>query len=281
MNQAGLVALGAASIYGGVGYLFAIAMSEGDLSPLAALRRCVRLGHGRLCRDSGRPDRPHQSARLHDADARRGRDGQSRRDAGGSARLHLAAPTAWSSISKGAILGYGAADFANAAQLLAGVPGPRPGLSASAHLAVRRSRLGAILRAIRENEERMRFSGFDTYCAAPGRVRASSISIAGARAGCCMCSMPASFRPKASGLSVSTNALVAALIGRRRQVGGAVVGGAHLRLRAGRIRRARCYATLDRRRDRRVHRSLPRGVVGGLIDAARGWARALVGRGGR
>jgi branched-chain amino acid transport system permease protein len=37
MSQAGLVALGAASVYGGVGYLFAIAMSEADLSPTAAL----------------------------------------------------------------------------------------------------------------------------------------------------------------------------------------------------------------------------------------------------
>src|SRR5258708_36264036 len=37
MRQAGLVALGAASVYGGAGLLFAIAMSEWDLSPLAAL----------------------------------------------------------------------------------------------------------------------------------------------------------------------------------------------------------------------------------------------------
>jgi branched-chain amino acid transport system permease protein len=37
MNQAGLVALGAASIYGGAGLLFAIAMSEWNLTPLAAL----------------------------------------------------------------------------------------------------------------------------------------------------------------------------------------------------------------------------------------------------
>ena len=32
MNQAGLVALGAASVYGGAGYLFAIAMSEWDMT---------------------------------------------------------------------------------------------------------------------------------------------------------------------------------------------------------------------------------------------------------
>jgi branched-chain amino acid transport system permease protein len=37
MNQAGLVALGAASVYGGVGYLFAISMSEWGLSPAGAL----------------------------------------------------------------------------------------------------------------------------------------------------------------------------------------------------------------------------------------------------
>ena len=39
MNQSGLVALGAASIYGGAGYLFAIGMSEWGLTPAAAL--CV------------------------------------------------------------------------------------------------------------------------------------------------------------------------------------------------------------------------------------------------
>ena len=36
-------------------------------------------------------------------------------------------------------------------------------LSGLALWAVGRSRLGAILRAVRENEERMRFWGFDTY----------------------------------------------------------------------------------------------------------------------
>src|SRR5271169_4066345 len=37
MSQAGLVSLGAASVYGGVGYLFAIATSLWNLSPLAAI----------------------------------------------------------------------------------------------------------------------------------------------------------------------------------------------------------------------------------------------------
>jgi branched-chain amino acid transport system permease protein len=37
MSQAGLVALGVASVYGGAGYLFAIGMSAADLSPVAAL----------------------------------------------------------------------------------------------------------------------------------------------------------------------------------------------------------------------------------------------------
>src|SRR5262245_49841042 len=39
MNQAGLVALGAASMYGGAGYLFAIGMSDWSLTPTGAL--CV------------------------------------------------------------------------------------------------------------------------------------------------------------------------------------------------------------------------------------------------
>jgi branched-chain amino acid transport system permease protein len=37
MSQAGLVALGAASVYGGVGYLFAICISNWDFSPIFAL----------------------------------------------------------------------------------------------------------------------------------------------------------------------------------------------------------------------------------------------------
>ncbi len=37
MNQAGLVALGAASVYGGAGYLFSIAVSEWDMTATQAL----------------------------------------------------------------------------------------------------------------------------------------------------------------------------------------------------------------------------------------------------
>jgi hypothetical protein len=37
MSQAGLVSLDAESVYGGVGYLFAIATSQWNLSPLAAI----------------------------------------------------------------------------------------------------------------------------------------------------------------------------------------------------------------------------------------------------
>jgi branched-chain amino acid transport system permease protein len=41
MSQAGLVALGAASIYGGTGLLFAIALGEWNLTPTTAM--CVSL----------------------------------------------------------------------------------------------------------------------------------------------------------------------------------------------------------------------------------------------
>ena len=88
MHQAGLVTLGAASVYGGVGYLFAITMSEWDLSPLAAV--AVSIGvvviYSVLL---GALDRPHDSARLHDAHARRGRNDQPRRDSGRTSGLHL------------------------------------------------------------------------------------------------------------------------------------------------------------------------------------------------
>jgi branched-chain amino acid transport system permease protein len=189
MNQSGLVALGAASIYGGAGYLFAIGMSDWGLTPTAAL--CVAflillvyaatlgalivrtnpLAFMMLTLAAG--EMISHAVLL-----------EGLRDyTGGADGLVVR--------TNGTVLGIDAARFADPAQFwsLAWVVTVLIGL---AFWAIARSRLGAVLRAIRENEERMRFSGFNT------------------------------FLPR---LIVSTNTLVAALIGGISGSLGPILGG--------------------------------------------------------
>jgi len=220
MNQAGLVALGAASVYGGTGFLFAIAMSEWDFSPMGALCtsfliivvyatilgalivRTNPLAFMMLTLAAG--EMISHSVLLEGV----------RDYTGGADGLVVN--------FKGSILGMEAADFADPARfwLVVWVAAWLAGL---ALWAVGRSRLGAILRAVRENEERMRFSGFDTYL--PRLIAYVLVNIVAAVAGLLHVLNAGFVSPESLGLSISTNTLVAALMGGIAGSVGPIVGG--------------------------------------------------------
>jgi len=220
MNQAGLVALGAASVYGGAGYLFAIGINNWDLSATQALLaafvilvvyaaalgaliiRTNPLAFMMLTLAAG--EMISHSVMLEGLrDYTSGTDG-----------LVVA--------FKGSILGLQAADFANPVHFwpLAWTATWISGLTIRA---VRRSRLGAVLRAVRQNEERMRFSGFDTY--APRLMGFVLINAVAAVAGLLHVLNAGFVSPDSLGLSLSTNALVSALIGGVASAAGPIVGG--------------------------------------------------------
>jgi branched-chain amino acid transport system permease protein len=220
MSQAGLVALGAASVYGGVGYLFAVAMSEWGLSPAGALVasivivtlyatilgaliiRTTPLAFMMLTLAAG--EMISHSVMLEGLrDYTSGADG-----------LVVS--------FNGTLFGLQAADFANpvvfwpvvwSAAWVAGI----------AVWAVRRSRLGGVLRAIRGNEERMRFSGFDTYL--PRLIAFIFVNVIAGFCGILHVLNSGFVSPESLGLGVSTNTLVAALIGGTASSTGPIVGG--------------------------------------------------------
>ena len=122
----------------------------------------------------------------------------------------------------GSLFGLGAADFADAARFWPIIWTAAWAAGAAVWL-VRRSRLGAILRATRQNEERMRFSGFDTTS-----PRLAAFVLVNVIAGVCglLHVLNSGFvSPESLGLGVSTNALVAALIGGVANSTGPLVGG--------------------------------------------------------
>jgi branched-chain amino acid transport system permease protein len=80
-----------------------------------------------------------------------------------------------------------------------------------------------VLRAVRENEERMRFSGFDTYL--PRLIAYVLVNIVAAVAGLLHVLNAGFVSPESLGLSVSTNALVAALMGGIAGSVGPILGG--------------------------------------------------------
>ena len=273
MSQAGLVALGVASVYGGVGYLFAICLSEGDLSPTAALLfafvavvvysaalgalivRTNPLAFMMLTLAAG--EMISHSVMLEGLrDYTSGADG-----------LVVS--------FNGALFGMTSADFANATRFwpIAWSAAWALGLAA---FAVRRSRFGATLRAIRENEERMRFSGFNTYL-----PRLIAFVFVNAIAGVCglLHVLSTGFvSPESLGLGVSTNALVAALIGGVAGSTGPLAGGVLFAFAQDQFG-AHGFTRLLTGVAIVVFIVLaPRGVVGGLMDAAR---RNYRGRGGR
>jgi branched-chain amino acid transport system permease protein len=220
MNQAGLVALGAASIYGGAGYLFAIGMSEWDLTPTVAL--CIAfliivayatalgalivrtnpLAFMMLTLAAG--EMISHAVLL-----------EGLRDyTGGADGLVVR--------MKGSILGIDVMAFADPARFwsLAWIVAVIVGL---AFWTIARSRLGAILRAVRENEERMRFSGFNTFV--PRLIGYVLVNIVAAIAGFLHVLNAGFVSPESLGLSVSTNALVAALMGGICGSFGPILGG--------------------------------------------------------
>ncbi|AUC97120.1 branched-chain amino acid ABC transporter permease [Bradyrhizobium sp. SK17] len=220
MNQAGLVALGAASVYGGAGYLFAIGMSDGGLTPTIAL--CVAflilvvyaimlgalivrtkpLAFMMLTLAAGEMI-SHAVLLEGLRDYTGGADGL-------VVRIN------------GSVLGIEAARFADPAQFwsLAWIVTVLIGL---AFWGIARSRLGSVLRAIRENEERMRFSGFNTFL--PRLTGYVLVNVVAAIAGFLHVLNAGFVSPESLGLSVSTNTLVAALIGGIAGSLGPILGG--------------------------------------------------------
>jgi branched-chain amino acid transport system permease protein len=220
MNQAGMVALGAASVYGGAGLLFAIAMSEWDLTPMGAACASflIIVVYAAILGALIVRTNPLAFMMLTLAAGEMISHGvllEGLRDyTGGADGLVVN--------FKGSIFGMEAADFANPARfwLVAWVVAWLAGL---ALWALGRSRLGAILRAVRENEERMRFSGFDTYL--PRLIAYVLVNIVAAIAGLLHLLNAGFVSPESLGLSISTNALVAALMGGIAGSMGPIMGG--------------------------------------------------------
>jgi branched-chain amino acid transport system permease protein len=264
MSQCGLVALGAASVYGAVGYLFAICMSEWDLSPTAALLlafvtvvvysavlgalivRTNPLAFMMLTLAAG--EMIGHSVMLEGLrDYTSGADG-----------LVVT--------FKGAVFGLTSADFANANQFWP-IAWSAAWLLGLAAFAVRRSPFGATLRAIRENEERMRFSGFGTYL-----PRLAAFVFVNAIAGVCglLHVLNSGFvSPESLGLGVSTNALVAALIGGVAGSAGPIAGGVLFAVAQDQFGAHGLTQLLTGIAIVVFIVLLPRGLVGGLLDAMR------------
>jgi branched-chain amino acid transport system permease protein len=264
MNQAGLVALGAASVYGGVGYLFAISMSEWDLSPTAALLAAffaVLLYSTALGALIVRTN-PLAFMMLTLAAGEMVSHGVMLE----GLRDYTAGADGLVVNFKGAVLGMTAADFANATQFWPIVWSATWVLGLAA-FAVRRSRFGATLRAIRENEERMRYSGFGTYL-----PRLAAFVFVNAIAGVCglLHVLNSGFvSPESLGLGVSTNALVAALIGGVAGSTGPLAGGVLFAFAQDQFGARGLTQLLTGLAIVVFIVALPRGVVGSLIDTAR------------
>ncbi len=270
MNQAGLVALGAASVYGGAGYLFSIALSEWDMTATEALFvsfavviaysailgalivRTNPLAFMMLTLAAG--EMISHSVMLEDL----------RDYTGGADGLVVA--------FQGSILGMQAADFASAARFWP-VAWTAAWIAGLVIWMVRRSRLGAILRAVRENEERMRFSGFDTY--APRLVAYVLINAIAAASGLLHVLNAGFVSPDSMSLAVSTNALVAALMGGVASSTGPIVGGLMFSFAQDEFGAHGATQLFTGVAIVAFIVLFPRGVVGGLAEAVRPWARTL------
>jgi branched-chain amino acid transport system permease protein len=271
MNQAGLVALGAASVYGGAGFLFAIAMSEWDLTPLGASSASflIIVVYATVLGALIVRTNPLAFMMLTLAAGEMISHGvllEGLRDyTGGADGLVVN--------FKGSIFGMEAADFANPARfwLVAWVAAWLAGLGL---WAVGRSRLGAILRAVRENEERMRFSGFNTYL--PRLIAYVLVNIVAAVAGLLHVLNAGFVSPESLGLSISTNALVGALMGGIAGSVGPVVGGLIFSFAQDEFGARGLTQLLTGIAIVVFIVVFPRGVVGGLWSAV--WLRALGGR---
>jgi branched-chain amino acid transport system permease protein len=273
MNQAGLVALGAASLYGGVGYLFAIGLSEWDLSPLAAFGFAFAVAtlYAAILGALIIRTNPLAFMMLTLAAGEMISHGVMLE----GLRDYTSGADGLVVNFKGAILGLGAADFANPVHFWP-VCWAVVWLVGLAVFAARRSRLGAILRAIRENEERMRFSGFDTYW--PRLIAYVFVNAIAALAGLLHVLNSGFVSPESLGLSVSTNALVAALMGGVTGSVGPLAGGVIFAFAQDEFGAHGVTQLLTGVAIVVFIVALPRGVVGGLIESARGRVRSTAGR---
>ena len=274
MNQAGLVALGAASLYGGVGYLFAIGMAEWDLSPLAALwvAFAAALLYAAILGALIIRTNPLAFMMLTLAAGEMINHGVMLE----GLRDYTSGADGLVVNFKGAIFGLGAADFANPVRFwpICWAAVWFVGLAA---FALRRSRLGAILRAIRENEERMRYSGFDTYW--PRLVAYVFVNAIAALAGLLHVLNSGFVSPESLALPVSTNALVAALMGGVAGSVGPLAGGLIFAFAQDEFGARGVTQLLTGVAIVVFIVVLPRGVVGGLIELARVAGRSMRGRG--
>jgi branched-chain amino acid transport system permease protein len=176
---------------------------------------------------------------------------------------------------KGAMFGMQAADYANPVHFWP-VAWTAAWLAGLALWMVRRSRLGAVLRAVRENEERMRFSGFDTY--APRLIAFVLVNVVAAVCGLLHVLNSGFVSPESLGLSVSTNALVAALIGGVASSAGPIVGGLIFAFAQDEFGARGVTQLLTGVAVVVFIVALPRGVVGGLLDSLRLKGRGFAAR---
>ena len=270
MNQAGLVALGAASIYGGAGYLFAIGMSEWGLTPTAALGLAflILLAYAAMLGALIVRTNPLAFMMLTLAAGEMISHAvllEGLRDyTGGADGLVVRI--------NGPIFGIDAAHFADPAQFwsLAWIATVLVGL---AFWSIARSRLGAVLRAIRENEERMRFSGFNTFL--PRLIGYVLVNVVAAIAGFLHVLNAGFVSPESLGLSVSTNTLVAALIGGISGSLGPILGGLIFSFAQDEFGARGLTQLLTGIAIVVFIVVLPRGVVGGLSGLSKrlGWRR--------
>jgi branched-chain amino acid transport system permease protein len=273
MSQAGLVALGAASIYGGAGFLFAIAISEWGLTPVGALGASFLIIVVYATALGALIVRTNPLAFMMLTLAAGGMISQGvmleglRDYTGGADGLVVN--------FKGSILGMEAADFANPARFWP-VAWVAAWLAGLALWAVGRSRLGAILRAVRENEERMRFSGFDTYL--PRLIAYVLVNVVAAVSGLLHVLNAGFVSPESLGLSVSTNALVAALMGGIAGSVGPILGGLIFSFAQDEFGARGLTQFLTGIAIVLFIVVFPRGVVGGLWSIVQLRARALCGR---
>jgi branched-chain amino acid transport system permease protein len=140
---------------------------------------------------------------------------------------------------------------------------------------IARSRLGAILRAVRENDERMRFSGFNTFV--PRLIGYVLVNIVAAIAGLLHVLNAGFVSPESLGLSVSTNALVAALMGGISGALGPILGGLIFSFAQDEFGARGLTQLLTGIAIVVFIVVFPRGVVGGLSSSLRllGWRREV------
>jgi branched-chain amino acid transport system permease protein len=220
MHQCGLVVFGIAAFYGGAAYVFAIAVSAFRFTPLSAalLALGVSVAYAAILGALIVRTKPLAFMML--------------TLAVGEMLRHMTTIALFRPLTGGAdgiivafdgsILGMNAADFADPGKFWIMVWCTAWSLAALLWL-LSRSHFGTVLRAIAENEERMRFSAFNTFL-----PRLAAFVLAGslaAVAGILQVLHSGFVSPEMLGLATSTNALVAALTGGVAGTVGPLVGG--------------------------------------------------------